>query len=109
MKKAARALLFIVLFACVCLYTGFFQLSSELQFVDVRVLYVIVASLFFGKGYGLTAGLLCCAASVVQSMTSGTAWYVIFFHIDNWIPLAIYLAAALLFGMYGDSRKIAKQ
>lgn len=108
LKKAGRGLLFLALFSIVCLYTGFFQVSSELQFVDVRLLYVIFSSLFWGKGYGLTAGLLCCAASVIQSISAGTAWYVIFFHVDNWIPLAVYLAAALLFGMYSGSRQTAK-
>lgn len=109
LKKAGRVLLFVILYTCVCLYTGFFQISSELQFVDVRLLFVVFSSLFWGKGYGLTAAFLCCAASVLQSMTAGISWHVIFFHVDNWIPLAVYLAAALLLGMYSGSRQTTKR
>lgn len=105
LKEAGRFLLFLVLFVCVCLYTGFIQVSSELQFVDIRLLYVIGISLFMGSAYGLGAGLLCCLASIVQSMAAGVSWQVIFFHVDNWIPCAVYLAAAILFGMQSGNRK----
>ena len=97
-----RILSFAFLFVLVCCYTGYIRTSSELQFVDVRLLFIISACLFFGKRYGLVAAVLCSIASVVQSLLSGTQWYVIFFHIDNWIPIAVYIASAVLFGMYQE-------
>lgn len=95
---------FLGLFALVCVYTGFVKVSPELQYVDVRLLFIISACLFWGSRYGLAAAVLCSAASVVQSVLGGTQWHVIFFHIDNWIPIAVYLAAAVLFGMYHNNR-----
>ena len=40
----------------------------------------------------------------VMDAHHGTKWHVIFFHIDNWIPIATYLASAVLFGMYRDNQ-----
>ena len=99
-----RFLSFLGLFILVCLYTGFIRTSSELQFVDVRLLFIVATSLFWGRRYGLAAAVLCSIASVAESIFSGTKWYVIFFHVDNWIPVAIYLASAVLLGMYRESR-----
>ena len=103
-KILTRILSFLGVFALVCLYTSFIRTSSELQFVDVRLLFVISACIFWGSKYGLSAAILCSAASVIQSIASGTQWYVIFFHIDNWIPITVYLACAVLFGMYKDNQ-----
>ena len=102
-----RILSFTVLFVLVCSYTGFIRTSSELQFVDVRLLFIISMCLFLGKRYGLAAAVLCSIASVGQSILSGTQWHVIFFHIDNWIPMAVYLASAVLFGMYQENHSPA--
>lgn len=99
-----RLALFLLLFACVCLYTGFIQVSAELQFVDVRLLFVIGSSLYMGRGYGIAASLCSSVVSVVQALSAGTRWHTIFFHIDNWIPIAVYLAVAILFGLYQENR-----
>ena len=103
-KITVKILSFLGVFALVCIYTSFIRTSSELQFVDVRLLFVISACLFWGSKYGLSAAVLCSAASVIQSIASGTQWHVIFFHIDNWIPITVYLACAVLFGMYKENQ-----
>lgn len=102
-RTVRRVGVFALLFACVCLYTGFIQVSSELQFVDVRLLFVIGISLYMGRGYGIAASLCSSVVSVFEALSSGTHWHTIFFHIDNWIPIAVYLAAAVLFGMYSEN------
>lgn len=107
-NKAIRLISFLGLFALVCLYTGFIRINSGLQYVDVRLLFIVSACLFWDSQYGLAAGILCSIASVFQSILSGTQWHVIFFHIDNWIPIAVYLAAAVLFGMYRNNHKTGK-
>ena len=105
LQQLGRCGLFLLLFACVCLYTNFIKVSSELQFVDVRLLFVVGISLYMGRNYGLAAGIAASVASVVEAIGAGTRWYVIFFHIDNWIPMAVYLATAVLLGMYGDNHR----
>ena len=95
---------FLIAFLCLWAYTNFLKVSSELQFVDVRLLFIIAMSLFLGKGYGLAAGIVCSVSSVLDSIMAGYEWHTIFFHVDNWIPIAVYLASAVLFGMYNDNR-----
>ena len=99
-----RIALFLGLFAGICVYSSFMRVSSELQFVDFKLLFIIGTCLFWGRSYGLTAAVLCSIASITQSILGGTKWHVIFFHIDNWIPIATYLASAVLFGMYRDNQ-----
>ena len=100
-----RCLLFAGTFCCLWVYTNFIRVSSELQFVDVRLLFIIAMSLFLGRGYGLAAGVLCSISSVVDSLMLGYSWYTIFFHVDNWIPIAVYMASSVLFGMYHDNNR----
>ena len=103
-KTIIRICLFLIIFSLVCLYTGFMKVGSELQFVDFRLLFVIGSCLFWGRRYGLAAAALCSIASIIQSISGGTKWHILFFHIDNWIPIATYLASAVLFGMYRDNK-----
>lgn len=103
MKEAARLILFLLAFAVVYVYTSFIKMGSELQFVDLRLLFIVSSCLFWGRRYGLAAAVLCSASGILQSILGGTRWHVIFFHIDNWIPVAVYIASAVLFGMYHDN------
>lgn len=105
-RTVGRICLFLLLFACTCLYTGFIKVSSELQFVDVRLLFVVGVSLYMGRGFGLAAGVCASLASIVEAVAAGNRWYVLFFHIDNWIPMAVYLAAAVLLGMYSENHRL---
>lgn len=105
-RRVQRLIAFALLFGCVCLYTGFIRVSSELQFVDVRLLFVICVSLYMGRGYGMAAGLCSSIASIAEAIAAGNRWHTIFFHIDNWIPIAVYIAAAVLFGMYSENHRI---
>lgn len=105
-QRLQRLIVFALLFGCVCLYTGFIRVSSELQFVDVRLLFVIGISLYMGRGYGMAAGLCSSIASIAETIAAGNRWHTIFFHIDNWIPIAVYIAVAVLFGMYSENHRI---
>lgn len=95
---------FAVIFVLIEMITQFISVASDLQFVDLRLLFVVVASLFFGKRYGVAAATLCSIASIMQSLLAGNRWYVLFYHVDNWIPLAVYFIIAILLGIYQDKR-----
>lgn len=105
-SNIGKILLLLGTFACLWVYTNFIKVSSELQFVDLKLLFVISMSLFLGRGYGLVAGILCSVSSIIDSLLMGYSWYTIFFHVDNWIPIAVYLASAVLFGMYNDNHRM---
>ena len=105
LHQLGRFCRFMLFFACVCLYTSMIKVSSELQFVDMRLLFVVGVSLYLGRYYGLAAGVMASSASVIEAILAGTRWHVIFFHIDNWIPMAVYLATAVLLGMYSENHR----
>ncbi len=89
-------------FALEEMYTQFISVSSDLQFVDMRLILVVAASLMFGKRYGFLAALFCGTASIIQSLAGGYRWYVLFYNVDNWIPIAVYFIAAILLGIYRE-------
>ena len=102
MGTALTLFAFAAVFILVEAYVRFITVSSDLQFVDMRLLFVVLASLVLGKKYGLCAAALCGAASVIQSLLNGYQWYVLFYHVDNWIPIAVYFATAIGIGMYRE-------
>ena len=105
-NKAVRgviiALVFLMVFVLSELYIQFITVSSDLQFVDMRLLFVVLSSLTLGKKYGVGAAVLCSVASIAQGLLNGYNWYVLFYHVDNWIPIAVYFAVAVGIGMYRE-------
>lgn len=91
------------IFALVEIYCQFLAVSSDLQFVDLRLLFVVACSLMLGRGIGIGAAFLCSTASVVSKLMSGYKWYVLFYHVDNWIPIAVYFIVAVAIGSYRQS------
>lgn len=93
---------FLSVFALVEIYTRFITVSSDLQFVDLRLLFIVSCSLILGKKFGLVSAGLCSMASIIQGLTNGYRWYVLFYHVDNWIPLAVYIIVAIAIGNYRE-------
>ena len=104
-NTALKLAAFAAVFLLVELYTWFISVPSDLQYVDLRLLFIVAASLLMGKRYGVAAAALCSAASITQGLLAGHRWYVLFYHVDNWIPIAVYFIAAILLGLYQDRRK----
>ena len=50
----------------------------------------------------MLAALFCGTASIIQSLAGGYRWYVLFYNVDNWIPIAVYFIAAILLGIYRE-------
>ena len=63
------------------------------QFVDVRLLFVVVMGTVYGIWIGVLAGVLACTALLLQYFQSGMAWTVLFYNVENWIPFTVYLMA----------------
>ena len=98
----ARTLLFLGTFAAVWAYAHFLHAATRMQFVDARLLFVIAASVTMGSRWGIAAALLAAASGIADQLMSGVAWHVLFFRPSNWIPYAVYLASAILFGLYRE-------
>lgn len=96
-------------FVAVELYLQFVPIASDLQFVDLRLLLIVCAGLFYGKKMGIVAATCCSISSIIHCLISGVKWYVLFYHIDNWIPIAVYFVAAIIIGVFHDELTEATQ
>ena len=109
LKTGGKIALFLLLFLLVELYTNFMAVASDLQFVDMRLILISVSAIILGKKYAVSAALLCSVTSILQSISNGFRWDVLFFHVNNWIPIATYIVFAIIVGSYADRlRKKAK-
>lgn len=109
LKGLAKIAVFLAAFLAVELYTNFTSVASDLQYVDLRLGFVAICAVVFGKRYAVAASVFCSAASIVQSLLLGYRWHVIFFNVNNWIPMAVYLVFAMLIGTYADKIRLGKK
>lgn len=99
-----RAAAFLLSFAAVWAYSFFTHAHPQLQFVDLRLLFVVAVSVMLPRRWGIAAALLAGLSGTIDRLLTGTAWHVLVYRPSNWIPFAVYLACAILFGMLRESR-----
>ncbi len=75
-----------------------------LQFLDFRLLVVVLMGTMNGFTAGLLAAILACICFLGESLNSVTA-QVLFFNIQNWIPFALYLLVGAVCGYTKDRAK----
>ena len=103
LSAGMKTLLFLLAFGAVWAYAYFTHTHSALQFVDMRLLFVIAVSVVMDRPWNLLAALLAGGSAIMDQLLSGTAWHILLYRPSNWIPLAVYLACAILFGMYREN------
>lgn len=104
----SKVMIFFIAFLAMELYINFISVASDLQFVDLRILFIAFSAVLFNRKFAISASVLCSIANIVQSLLNGYKWHVVFFHINNWIPLVIYVIFATLIGTYIDHLKEQK-
>jgi len=102
-----KVALFVACFFAVELYTNFSSVASDLQYVDARLIFIAMCGVMFGKKYAVAASIMCGAGSVIQRLLNGYRWYVLFFNVNNWLPIAIYILVAVVIGTYTDKLRYA--
>jgi hypothetical protein len=96
LSVAGKLAVFLLAFLAVELYTSFMAVASDLQHVDLRIAFIAIAAVAFGRKYSVAAALLCSGASMLQSLQMGYRWHVLFFNVNNWIPIAVYIFFAVI-------------
>ena len=102
LSVAGKLAIFLLAFFAVEVYTSFMAVASDLQHVDLRIAFIAVAAVAFGRRYSVVAALLCSGASVLHSLQMGYRWHVLFFNVNNWIPIAIYIFFAVVIGILAE-------
>ncbi len=71
-----------------------------INFIDFRLIYVVIMGTLNGLNAGIAAAVLSCIGYYVQS-ASTTPWQILFYNVQNWLPFACY---ALLGAVSGYTR-----
>ena len=78
---------------------------SDLRFVDVKLLYVVVVALSFGMRQGIIAIVLATLTYFVQMSYAEVDISYILYSIDTWVPFVIYSIAGTVVGYISDKRE----
>lgn len=92
----------IIGFLAVEFYTHFMSVPSDMQFVDLRLALIAIIAIAMGKKYAVITSLLCGFGSAMQCLAKGYRWHILFFNVNNWIPIIIYIVFAILLGAYSN-------
>lgn len=84
------------------------QTYAQFQFVDFRLLYVVIMGCIHGLQTGIFAALLSCASYMAGYLLTGTNWETLFYNIDNWLPLVSYFMAGSVTG-YRTDKHISRE
>ncbi|WP_455136551.1 NAD-dependent epimerase/dehydratase family protein [Thermophilibacter sp.] len=77
---------------------------SDLRYVDVRLLYVIIVAVCFGMRQGLIATALACLGYGSSLLLSGVDLSYLAYSVSTWIPFIIYGVAGAFGGYWSDKK-----
>ena len=92
------------LFAVTCLLAAFTADWSDLRYVDVRLLYVVIVAISFGMRQGLLATGLAIASYTADLLGAGIDISYIFYSVESWIPFILYGVAGAFAGYWSDKK-----
>lgn len=78
---------------------------SDLRFVDVKLLYVMIVAITFGMRQGVIAMILASAAYLVKLSLAEIDLSYIMYSMETWIPFMVYAVAGALMGYVADKKK----
>ena len=78
---------------------------SDIRFVDIKLLYIIVVALTFGMRQGVIAIFLATAAYLAKLALAEVDLSYIAYNIETWIPFIIYAVAGALVGYLSDKKR----
>jgi K+-sensing histidine kinase KdpD len=70
----------------------------QFQYIDFRLLYVVVLATMHGLISGLIAAGLACVSLIINYSQLNVDWQMLLYNAENWIPFACYLIVASIAG-----------
>lgn len=77
----------------------------QFQYVDFRLLYVVIMGSIYGFQFGLYAAVLMGIFVVYTWIELGVSWELLVYNVGNWFPLVMYLSAGLITGYNHDKNE----
>ncbi|HAF62114.1 MAG TPA: hypothetical protein DCK95_07300 [Anaerolineaceae bacterium] len=77
----------------------------QFKYIDFRLLYVILIGSAYGIRFGLLASLIAGASNLYSWYQLGLDWELLIYHVENWLPFALYLIAGSITGYLWDKKE----
>ena len=101
-NKLFRIMFVLFLFVFSEIYVNFISVASDLQYVDLRLLMIVICSIFYGKNIGIFSASIYSIGSFIQSLLKGYKWHLLFYNVNNWIPITVYFIVAVGIGTFTE-------
>lgn len=95
----------IVLFLLANIMLAYDTDVTDLKYVDIRLLFVVLVACFHGVKYGVLAVILACASYLYSLSRAQVDISYVLYSADTWIPFVVYIAAGAVVGYIVDRRK----
>ena len=78
--------------------------NSLLNFVDFKLLFVVIMGTMHGLNVGIIAAIIACIAYTLNPSVL-TQWQIVFYNVQNWLPYATYFLIGGISGYGSDKKK----
>jgi len=75
--------------------------NYRIDYVDFRLLFVVIMGVTHGTGAGIVASILACMGYFSRDIFESNI-QIIFFNIENWLPFAAYFLSGTIVGHFRD-------
>lgn len=79
----------------------------QFQYVDFRLVYVVILGSLYGLQFGLIAAGLMSLYVLYTWLNLGVDWKLLVYNVGNWFPFVLYLAVGLITGYNHDKTENA--
>lgn len=76
--------------------------TVQFQYIDFRLLYVVLFGTLYGIKIGFAASLLACLSLIIAYTGEKYGLQIIIFNIDNWLPFIAYIVMGTMTGYVKD-------
>ncbi len=77
----------------------------QFKYIDFRLLYVILIGSTYGIRFGLLAAVIATASNLYSWYQLGLDWELLLYHVENWLPFALYLITGAVTGYVWDKKE----
>ncbi len=78
--------------------------NYRMDYVDFRLMFVVIIGTIHGTGAGIISSLLACVGYFARDIFESNI-QIIFFNIENWLPFAAYFLSGTIVGHIKDKNK----
>lgn len=94
----------ILLFVLTLLFKKYASDYTDLRFIDVRLMYVVIVGMIYGVKQGIVATILASVSYIYELHTANIDVSYLLYSINSWMPIVFYMIAGAWTGYMTDKR-----